>query len=84
MYDHNQEPATKGNRTKIRGRDGPEILVRSYRPDGTTTVTRAGQDFYKDKHSEYIVHVPVFIEGKRRNWTVYRRVTNAGNNERET
>ena len=52
MYDRNQEPVTRGNRTFIRGRDGREILVRSYRPDGAVRVTRAGQDFYKDKHTE--------------------------------
>ena len=45
-------------------------------------VTRAGQDFYKDKHSEYVVHVQAVIEGKRRDGSIYRRVTNAGNNER--
>jgi hypothetical protein len=63
MYDRNQEPQTRGANTFIRGRDGRDQLVRSLRPDGSTRITAIGRAFYQDRHTEYVVHVPVIIKG---------------------
>ena len=82
MFDDNQEPITRGANTYIRGRDNREMLVRSQRPDGSTRITAVGRQYFRNRHSEYIVHIPVIIRGKRRNGNFYqRRTSNGGDGE---
>ena len=69
-YNRNQETVRKGDGDYIKTRSGLQ-RVRQLEPDGSMKLTALGRKFYKDKHTEYIVEVPVIItvtdeQGKRR------------------
>ncbi len=59
----------------IRAPNGKERLIRTLRPNGQTVLTALGRTFFKDKVSEYIVHIPVLIQGTRSNGNSYSRVS---------
>ncbi len=80
-YDRNQALVTRGANDYIVARNGREQLVRSLQADGTNQITRLGRDFFKDKHTEYIVHVPVIIEGRRAKGGGYTRSSTRGAGE---
>ena len=72
-FDQNQELISRGGNDYIRTRDRREALVRSLRPYGTTRVTQLGRAFFKNRHRELVVHVPVVIRGRHRNGKDYDR-----------
>ena len=76
-YDRNQPVITRGARSYVRGANGRERLVRRLGVDGEAQLTALGRDYYRDRHTEYIVHVPVIIEGRRANGRTYTRQTRA-------
>jgi len=59
-YDRNQETTRKGDGDYIRTRSGLQ-RVRQIEPDGSMKLTALGRKFYKDKHTQYIVEIPVII-----------------------
>ena len=72
-YDRQQEPIRKGDGDYIRTRSGLQ-RVRQLEPGGAMKLTALGRKFYMDKHTEYIVEVPVIIQvtdtnGKQRTRT---------------
>ena len=67
-FDVNQELMSRGGNDYIRTRDRREALVRSLRPDGTTQITQLGRAFFRTRHREYVVHVPVTINGSPQEW----------------
>ena len=73
-FDPNQslQYDAKGN-AYIIGRDRKRILVRRTAADGTHRVTRIGERFFAQTKTEYIVSIPVRIEGRRKNGTTYTR-----------
>ena len=72
-YDVNQELISRGGTDYIRTRDRREALVRSLRPDGSTQITQLGRVFFRTRHREYVVHVPVTILGRHKNGKDYDR-----------
>ena len=60
-YDANQQPIRKGDGDYIRTRQGLQ-RVRQLEPSGAMKLTALGRKFYKDRHTEYIVEVPVIIQ----------------------
>ena len=56
----------------IRAPNGKQRLLRTLRPNGTTAL---GKTFFKSKYSEYVVHIPVIINGTRSNGNNYSRVS---------
>ena len=44
---------------------GVQRAVRTLLPNGSYKVSRLGKLFSKDKYSEYVLHVPVIIEGRQ-------------------
>ena len=72
-YDANQQPIRKGDGDYIRTRQGLQ-RVRQLEPSGAMKLTALGRKFYRDKHTKYIVEVPVIIQvtdknGKQRTRT---------------
>ena len=59
-YNRNQETVRKGDGDYIKTRSGLQ-RVRQIEPNGSMKLTALGRKFYKDKHTEYIVEVPVII-----------------------
>ena len=47
--------------------------MRSLQANGQYHVTKLGKAFFRDKHTEWLAHVPVIIRGRRRNGTPYER-----------
>ena len=72
-FDRNQPLTRRGPSEYVRVRNGKEQKVRTLNPDGTSTLTALGKRFFKDKFTEYIVHLPVVINGKRANSNTYSR-----------
>ena len=68
-FSQDQELISRGGNDYIRTRDRREALVRSLRPDGSTRITQLGRAFFKNRHREFVVHVPVVISGERANQT---------------
>ena len=68
-FSQDQELISRGGNDYIRTRDRREALVRSLRPDGSTRITKLGKAFFKNRHREFVVHVPVIISGDRANQT---------------
>ena len=60
-YDRQQEPIRKGDGDYIRTRQGLQ-RVRQLEPGGAMKLTALGKKFYSDKHTEYVVEVPVIIQ----------------------
>ena len=80
-YDRNQPLITRGSNDYMRAANGRERLVRGLGSDGSVRVTALGRDYFRDKRTEHIVHVPVVIEGRRANGQSYTRRSNAGTGE---
>jgi len=49
QFDYNTSIIKRGNNDYIRTRNGKESLIRSLKADGSTTVTRLGRSFFKNK-----------------------------------
>ena len=69
-FDPNQETSRKGDGDYIQTSSGLR-RVRQLGPDGEMQLTALGKKFYQNRHTEYVVEVPVLIEvtdskGKRR------------------
>ena len=60
-FDRNQQTVRKGDGDYIRTRSGLQ-RVRQLEAGGNMKLTALGRKFYKDKHTEYIIEVPVRIE----------------------
>ncbi len=73
--DRSQALVSKGGSDYIQAPNGRLRLVRTLQPNGRTVLTTLGRIFFKDKHSSYVVHVPVVITGTRRNGRAYTRVS---------
>ena len=72
-FDYNQIPTRRGDTEYARDRSGREVRLRTLRPDGQYSYTGLGRQFFKLQQVEHIVHVPVLIEGRRKNGTTYQR-----------
>ena len=72
-FDPNLSPLTRGTSSYITGRDGKPIKVRYLGADGAMKLTLAGKSFYNQAKQEYIVSVPVLVQGRRKNGQAYRR-----------
>ena len=59
-FDRNQETTRKGDGEYIRTRHGLQ-RVRQIEPDGSMKLTALGKKFYRDKHTESVVEIPVTI-----------------------
>jgi hypothetical protein len=73
--DLTQEPTRQGNTEFARDRRGQLVQLRTLRPDGSFAYTKAGRHFYSRRQVEYLVHVPVVVEGRRRNGANYTHST---------
>ena len=71
-FDRNQALIHRGTGDYIRTRRG-EQLVRRLMPDGTMRITALGRTFFRHRHTEYVVHMPVIIRGTRANGRAYER-----------
>ena len=71
-FDRNQALIHRGTGDYIRTRRG-EQLVRRLMPDGTMRLTALGRTFFRHRHTEYVVHMPVIIRGTRANGRAYER-----------
>ena len=80
-YDRNQPLITRGRNDYVRAANGRERLVRGLGSDGSVRVTALGRDYFRDKRTEHIVHIPVVITGTRANGQSYTRRSNAGTGE---
>ena len=60
-FDKNQQTVRKGDGDYIQTRAGMQ-RVRQLQPDGSFKITALGRKYYADKHTEYIVEIPVIIE----------------------
>ena len=80
-YDRNQPIVTRGRNDYVRAANGRERLVRGLGSDGQMRVTALGRDYFRDRKTEHIVHIPVLIEGRRSNGNSYERRSNAGTGE---
>jgi len=72
-FDRSQQLISRNGNDYIRTRTGREVLVRSLRADGSVTVTKTGEAFFRDKFVEHVVHVPSRVVGVRQNGTQYVR-----------
>ena len=62
----------EGNTEYIRDRAGKERVTRRWDPaTNQDTFTGIGRAYYARKRSQYVVHVPVIIEGKRKDGSKY-------------
>ena len=75
QFDYNTPIIKRGPNDDIRTRDGKESLIRSLKADGTTTVTRLGRSFFKNKQTEYVVQVPAIVSGTNRKGKIQNRKT---------
>jgi AAA domain len=73
--DRTQRVTRQGNSEYVRDRQGRLVRLRTLRANGDFQYTRAGRSFFSTTQIEYIVHVPVIIEGTRRNGVNYRHVS---------
>ena len=80
-YHRNQPLLTGGSNDCVRAANGRERLVRGLGANGQMRVTALGRDYSRERRTEYIVHIPVVIEGTRANGQSYTRTTNRGNDE---
>jgi hypothetical protein len=62
-----------GSTDYIVTRDGQQRPVRSLQPNGSFKVTKLGKLFFRDKYTQTLVHIPVVIQGQRRNGREYER-----------
>ena len=70
-WDPNQIPTKSGRTDKILTSSG-QRAVRTWLPTTSTyKYTKLGKSFYAKKKSEYLVHIPVVIQGVRENGTSY-------------
>ena len=60
-FDPNQPTIRRGDSDWIRTKSGLQ-KVRQFNANGTMTVTTLGQAYYANKHTEFIVKIPVIIE----------------------
>ena len=73
--DRNQPLIHRGGGDYLQAANGKQRLVRTLRPDGSTVLTALGRSYFKDKVSEYVVHIPVLIQGTRANGNNYTRTS---------
>ena len=64
-YDPDQPLLRRGETDFIVLRNGTQRAVRTLLPTGSFKLTRLGQLFSKNKHSEHVAHIPVIVEGVR-------------------
>jgi hypothetical protein len=72
-FDPNQETSRKGDGDYIQTSSGLK-RVRQLGPNGEMQLTALGKKFYANKHTEYVIEIPVIIEvtdsrGKKRTRT---------------
>ena len=72
-FDYNQLPTQRGDSEFARDRAGREVRLRTLRPDGAYQYSALGKMFYRVRQVEHIVHIPVRIEGRRRDNRTYVR-----------
>ena len=59
-FDPNQKTTRKGDGDYIQTNAGLK-RVRQLGPDGQMKLTALGKNFYKNKHTEYVIEIPVII-----------------------
>jgi len=72
-FDYNQVPTRRGDTEYARDRTGREVRLRTLQPNGQYKYSAMGKMFFRVRQVEHIVHVPVIIEGTRKNGEPYRR-----------
>ena len=71
-FNRDQVPQREGLTEHIRMRDGRERVTRRFdASSGDYTFTALGRSFYSKRRSQYVVHIPVVIEGRRKDGTSY-------------
>ena len=71
--DQDQEPERVGDSEFARDAQGRRVRLRTLGPDGQFTYTLVGRRFFGRRRVEYLVSVPVVIEGTRKNGQTYTR-----------
>ena len=61
QFERNQDTVRRGDGDYIKLHNGKLALVRSFQPDGTMKLSKIGKQFYKDRHAEYVIEIPVII-----------------------
>ena len=72
-FDYNQLPTQRGDSEFARDRAGREVRLRTLRPDGAYQYSALGKMFYRVRQVEHIAHIPVRVEGRRRDNRIYAR-----------
>ena len=65
----------------MRAANGRERLVQGLGADGQMRVTALGRNYFRDRKTEHIVHIPVIIQGRRSNDQQYTKRSNANTGE---
>ena len=66
-FNRNQQPQREGLTEHIRMRDGSDKVTRRFDASGGDfKFTALGRSFYSKRRSQYVVHIPVTIEGRRK------------------
>ena len=72
-FDFNQMPSRRGDSEFARDRQGRAVRLRTLLPDGEYKYTSLGKHFFRYQQVEHVVHIPVRIEGRRRDGRAYVR-----------
>ena len=72
VYNPETRAYREGNTEYIRDRAGKERVTRRWDPGSNDyRFTALGRSFYARKRSEYVAHVPILIQGRRKNGSTY-------------
>ena len=72
-FDYNQPISRRGDTEYIKDRQGREVKLRSLGPSGDFAYTAMGKKYYAAAKAEYVVQLPVVIEGHRSSGVPYSR-----------
>ena len=72
-FDYNQPITRRGDTEYIKDRTGNEVKLRTLGPSGDFSYTAMGKKYYAAAKAEYVVQLPVIIEGHRSNGIPYTR-----------
>ena len=72
VYNPETRAYREGDTEYIRDRAGKERVTRRWDPGSNDyRFTALGRSFYARKRSEYVAHVPILIQGRRKNGSTY-------------
>ena len=64
-FSRDQQPQREGLTESIHMRDGSQRITRRFAAaGGEYTFTAVGRSFYSKRRSQYVVHIPVIIDGE--------------------